>query len=221
MNNEQHLSTLGAFYAIVGGINLIVAAILVAGAGALAALSGEAGAVMDTMTSEPRLMVAFVALLAGPLYLIGGVGLLKKKSWAWGLVWILACMSLLSFPIGTLLGVYALWVLTRSEVRQCLGVDKAGSVMRAIKVTAALSLLLIIASYPACQFSEPIVQAELSKLSPEERELHQFDIVYARWVLPGVLAFLWGSMLGLVAIVSWIVERKRLRKMAVASRIVS
>jgi len=93
-----------------------------------------------------------------------------------------------------------------------LGVDANGSVMRAIKVTAALSLLLIIASYPACQFSEPIVQAELSKLSPEERELRQFDMVYLRWALPGVLSFLWGCMLGLVAIISWIVERKWIRK---------
>ena len=49
---------------------------------------------------------------------------------------------------------------------------------------------------PACQFSEPIVQAELSKLSPQERELHQFDMIYLRWALPGVLAFLWGFMLG-------------------------
>jgi len=75
-----------------------------------------------------------------------------------------------------------------------------------------LSLFLIIVSYPACQFSEPIVQTELSKLSPEERELRQFDMVYLRWALPGVLVFLWGSMLAIVAIISWIVERKRIRK---------
>ncbi len=216
MNNQQHLRILGAFYAIVGGVSLILAAVLFAGTGALVLLSGDARATLDTITSEPGMMVASVSLLAGPLNLIGGIGLLKKKSWAWGLVWVLACMSLLSFPLGTLLGGYALWVLTRSEVRQSLGVDKTHSVMRAIKVTAALSLLLIIASYPACQLSEPIVQAELSRLSPEERELHQFDLVYARWVLPGVLAFLWGSMLGVVALVSWIIERKRIRKMATA-----
>ena len=101
------------------------------------------------MTSDMRLVVAFVSLLAGLLTLIGGVGLRKRKSWAWGFVWVLACMSLLSVPIGTALGAYALWVLTRSEARQSLGVDANGSsVMRATKVTAALSLLLIIASYP-------------------------------------------------------------------------
>jgi hypothetical protein len=181
MSNEQHLPILGAFYLIVGVLNLIVAIALLAALGALAAFSGDARVVMDTITSDGRLMVASVSLVAGPLNLIGGVGLLKKKSWVWGLVWVLACMSLLSVPIGTALGAYALWVLTRSEVRQSLGVDAKGSVMRAIKVTAALALLLMIASYPACQFSEPIVQAELSKLSPEERQVHQFDLVYARW----------------------------------------
>ena len=212
MSNQEHLPILGAVYTVVGVLNLIMAVIIFAVIGAQATLSGNTRAVMDTMTSDVRLVFASVCLLAGLLTLIGGLGLRKQKSWAWGLVWVLACMSLLSAPIGTILGAYALWVLTRSEVRQALGVDATGSVMKAIKVTAALSLMLIIASYPACQFSEPIVQAELSKLLPQERELRQFDMVYLRWALPGVLAFLWGSMLGVVAIVSWIVERKRIRK---------
>ena len=218
-SNQQHLAILGTIYTIVGVLNLIVAVVLFAAMGAQAALAGNARDVMDTITSDVRLVIASISLLAGLLTFIGGVGLLKRKSWAWGLVWVLACMSLLSVPIGTALGAYALWVLTRSEVRQSLGVDATGSVMRAIKVTAALSLLLIIVSYPACQFSEPIVQAELSKLSPEERELHQFDMVYLRWALPGVLAFLWGVMLGVVTIISWIVERKRIRKRVVSAAV--
>lgn len=212
MNNEQHLSVLGSLYIAVGLLNLILAVFLFAAMGIQAAGSGDARAMMATMTSDVRLVVASVSLLAGLLTLVGGVGLRKRKSWASGLVWVLACMSLLSLPIGTVLGAYALWVLTRPEVRQSLGVDATGSVMRAIKVTAALALLLIIVSYPACQWSEPIVQAELSKLSPEERAVHQFDMVYLRWALPGVLAFLWGLMLGGVALVSWIFERRRVRK---------
>lgn len=219
MSNQQHLAVLGAIYTIVGVLNLIVAVVLFAAMGTQGALSGNPRAVMDTMTSDVRLVVGSISLLAGLITFTGGVGLLKQKSWAWGLIWVVACTSLLSVPIGTALGAYALWVLTRSEVRQSLGVDANGSVMRAIKVTAALSLLLLIASYPACQFSEPIVQAELSKLSPEERELRQFDMVYLRWALPGVLAFLWGFMLGVVAIVSWIVERKRIRKSVIRAPI--
>jgi len=217
MGNQQHLPILGTVYTVVGVLNLIVAVVLFAAMGTQAALSEDLRAAMDTMTSDVRLVAASVSLLAGLLTLTGGVGLLKQKSWAWGLVWVLACMSLLSVPIGTALGGYALWVLTRSEVRESLGVDANGSAMRAIKVTAALSLLLMIASYPACQLSEPIVQAELSKLSPEERELRQFDMVYLRWGLPGVFAFLWGVMLGVVAIVSWIVERRRIRKTVISA----
>jgi len=212
MSNEQHLPLLGTLYIIVGALNLMIAALFFATMCTQDLTSGDPRSVMDIMTSDTRLVLAFVSLLAGLLTLTGGVGLRKRKSWAFGLVWVLACMSLLSVPIGTALGAYALWALSRSEVRQSLGVDANGSVMRAFKVTAALSLLLIIASYPACQFSEPIVQAELSKLSPEERELRQFDMVYMRWALPGVLSFIWGSMLGLVAIISWIVERKWIRK---------
>jgi hypothetical protein len=212
LSKQEHLAVLGTIYTIVAVVNLILAVVFFAGMGAQIALSGDARAAMDTLTSDMRLFVAPVSLLAGLLTLTGGIGLRKHKSWAWGLVWVLACMSLLSAPIGTALGAYALWVLTRSEVRQALGADAHGSVMRAIKVTAALSLFLIIVSYPACQIAEPIVQAELSKLSPEERELRQFDMVYMRWGLPGVLAFLWGSMLGIVALVSWIVERRRIRK---------
>ena len=77
---------LGALYAIVGGINLITAVVLLAGTGALAVLSGDARTAVDTMTSEPAMMIASFSLLAGPLNLIGGIGLLKKRSWAWGLV---------------------------------------------------------------------------------------------------------------------------------------
>lgn len=213
MSKPQELTALGTVYTIVGILNLILAAVLFFAMDGQAALFGNARAVIDTMTSDVRFAVASVSLLSGLLTLTGGIGLLKQKSWAWGLVWVLASMSLLSFPIGTALGAYAFWALTRSEVRQALGVDANGSsMMRTIKVTAALSLLLIVASYPACHFSEPIVQAELSKLSPQEREVHQFDMVYLRWALPGVLAFLWGFMLMLVTIAAWIIERKRIRK---------
>ena len=213
MSERQHVDILGAIYAILGGLFLFVAVFLVAVVGFRAVASGDARDVMDTMTSDPRMMASLLSLLPGLPAFIGGIGLLKRKSWAWGLVWVLACMGLVSFPIGMALGAYAIWVLTRSETRQALRVDANGStMMRTVKVTAVLSLLLMIASYPACQLSEPIMQAELNKLSPEERELRQFDLVYVRWGLPGILAFLWGLMLGVVAFISWIVERIRIRK---------
>lgn len=115
---------------------------------AQAVTSGDPRSVVDIMTSDMRLVVAFVSLLAGLLTLIGGVGLRKRKSWAW------LCVGPGMHEFTERSDWHGprrlcLWVLTRSEARQSLGVDANGSfVMRATKVTAALSLLLIIASYP-------------------------------------------------------------------------
>ncbi len=108
MSHQQHVSILGAIYLILGILNLLLAVILFAAIGAQAMLSADARAVIDTLTSDVRLLLASVSLLTGILTLIGGVGLRKRKSWAWGLVWVLACMSLMSVPIGTAIGAYAL-----------------------------------------------------------------------------------------------------------------
>jgi len=65
------------------------------------------------------LTVAGILLLAGGLSgVIAGWGLLDRQAWARTLSIVLACFALLLFvPIGTLLGIYTLWVLlpARSE----------------------------------------------------------------------------------------------------------
>jgi hypothetical protein len=42
---------------------------------------------------------------------VGGIGLLKFQGWARILVLILSFLDLLNFPIGTAVGIYAIWVL--------------------------------------------------------------------------------------------------------------
>lgn len=42
--------------------------------------------------------------------IIGGFALLKGKKWALTLLMVLGCFKLFSFPIGTALGIYAIWV---------------------------------------------------------------------------------------------------------------
>jgi hypothetical protein len=58
------------------------------------------------------------------------------------------------------------------------------------------------------------VQGELSKLSPEELKLREFDVVYFRWVLPGIVMFFAGLMSGVAAIVAWIIGRRRVGQKA-------
>ena len=57
---------------------------------------------------------AFLVLMSIP-EIIGGFGLLKKKPWARILIIIVACTDLLFIPIGTLIGIYELWVLFQDE----------------------------------------------------------------------------------------------------------
>jgi hypothetical protein len=47
-----------------------------------------------------------------------GVGLLKFRPWTRSLGAIIAILELLNFPIGTVFGVYALWVLMSPEADQ-------------------------------------------------------------------------------------------------------
>jgi hypothetical protein len=54
-------------------------------------------------------------LLFGGLMIAGGVGLFYCKPWARILTLVMGAIGLLNVPIGTLKGVYIIWVLVQSE----------------------------------------------------------------------------------------------------------
>jgi len=47
--------------------------------------------------------------------IIGGVGLLNDKPWALTLLLVLGCFKLFSFPIGTAIGIYTIWVYAENH----------------------------------------------------------------------------------------------------------
>lgn len=57
------------------------------------------------------LLIGFMSTLG----LVGGIGLMGYKNWARYLVIIVAALGCLNIPIGTLKGVYSLWVLLQDE----------------------------------------------------------------------------------------------------------
>ena len=59
-------------------------------------------------------LALFLIIISVP-GIIGGIGLLKYKYWAKILVIILGILNLFNIPIGTIVGVYTLWVLFNSE----------------------------------------------------------------------------------------------------------
>jgi len=58
------------------------------------------------ISSIAILICVFIALPS----LIAGWGLLNNKSWAMLLALIVGCLRLFSFPIGTAIGIYTIWV---------------------------------------------------------------------------------------------------------------
>jgi branched-subunit amino acid ABC-type transport system permease component len=60
------------------------------------------------------LLVGFMSTLG----LVGGIGLLAYRNWARYLIIIVAALGCLNIPIGTLKGVYSLWVLLQDETIQ-------------------------------------------------------------------------------------------------------
>ena len=82
---------------------------------------------------------------------------------------------------------------------------------RWMKLVLGLAVLLMIASFPACLWGSHIVEGELSKLSPTEVELHQFDANYVMWILPSIWMFSIGFILAVIPVAIWVAERRDAR----------
>jgi hypothetical protein len=110
---QKHITVLGALYvgwSILHIIGAIVVFLILAGGSALS--RNPHAFVLGTTLGT---IIATVLLLKGIPELIGGIGLLKNRSWSRILILILGCINLLHIPLGTALGVYTLWVLTKNE----------------------------------------------------------------------------------------------------------
>lgn len=88
---------------------------LCAGAFVLALLGGVGLAVREDPATPILLTVGglvalFLAVLALP-GLASGVGLLLRQGWARYLAIVVAILGMLNIPLGTLIGVYSVWVL--------------------------------------------------------------------------------------------------------------
>lgn len=59
------------------------------------------------------MMVMFVVLSIPGI--LAGMGLFKRREWARILTLILSVLHLLSFPIGTAVGIYSIWALVQPE----------------------------------------------------------------------------------------------------------
>ncbi|MBO0720841.1 MAG: hypothetical protein J2P41_08460 [Blastocatellia bacterium] len=116
---EKHITILAVLHIIYSGVYLFAAALIffvIVGGGLL---SQDATAI--GITSIVGTVIAGILLALGAPGVIGGIALLKRKSWSWILIFILGCLDLLSVPLGTAIGIYTIWVLVQEDTKKLLG----------------------------------------------------------------------------------------------------
>lgn len=97
-------------YASLGMLFGLVAVLLLLGLSIPLSLEGPG---MSELVILRVLVLIFIAVMVVATFpaLIGGIGLLKKQPWARIVLLIVAVFDLVSFPIGTAIGIYTLWAL--------------------------------------------------------------------------------------------------------------
>jgi hypothetical protein len=110
---EKHVTLVAVINIAFGFLGLFAAVFLFVGVVGAGIISGDSQAM--TITAIIGTALAFLFAITSIPEIIGGFGLLKYKPWARILVMIVACLDLLLIPIGTLIGIYELWVLLNEE----------------------------------------------------------------------------------------------------------
>jgi hypothetical protein len=112
---KKHVTVVGAIHIGFGILGLI-------GAVAIFIALHFAKGFIPTDEEVPNMILGFLGvslpLLVGfmsTLGLVGGIGLLSFVPWARYLIIIVAALGCLNIPIGTLKGVYSLWVLLQDD----------------------------------------------------------------------------------------------------------
>jgi hypothetical protein len=117
---ETHVKVLGVLFIVLSALGTLAAFVVftlfsVAGvATAAGASGGDAAVALPILGLAGTALASFLLILSLP-GLVAGIGLLKYKPWARILSIVLSALNLINFPIGTVVGVYGLWVLLSDD----------------------------------------------------------------------------------------------------------
>jgi hypothetical protein len=110
----NHIKIVAILFIVFGGVAFVGAAFSSVVFAALVALVNHsqdpAAPVGSTILGITGAALTIMLTLSGGILVACGCGLLKKQNWARILGIVLASISLVKFPLGTVFGVYALWV---------------------------------------------------------------------------------------------------------------
>lgn len=110
---KKHITVVAAIHIAFGVLGLVLGALVFLVVVGVGLLSGDQDAFAITSVVGTAIG-AFMGVLSLPSVL-AGAGLLRFKPWARLLTLILAALNLVNIPIGTLIGIYTVWVLLQDE----------------------------------------------------------------------------------------------------------
>ncbi len=111
---KKHVTVVGAIqigFAILGLILAVVIFFVMSFARSQVGGDETGEMVLGFLSVSLPILFGFLSTLG----LVGGIGLLAYKPWARYLVMVVAALGCLNIPIGTLKGVYTLWVLLQDD----------------------------------------------------------------------------------------------------------
>lgn len=122
---ESHIKILGILHVVLGGMGVLAAIAILCLFGGIAGLVGSTAAAGDSAIAVPILggigsLIAVILLVLSLPGFIGGIALLNMASWSRIYMIVISALYLIHVPLGTALGIYGLWVLTKPETEALL-----------------------------------------------------------------------------------------------------
>lgn len=120
---QTHVKVVAVAFIVFGALGILAALLIMAVFGGAAGIVGvsaepeEAAFALPIIGLTGTLLSIFLFALSIP-GLITGFGLLSWKPWARILAIVLCAIQLINIPLGTLLGIYGLWVLLNHDTER-------------------------------------------------------------------------------------------------------
>jgi hypothetical protein len=115
-----HVRALAVLQIVYSSMGLLLGIVVFMVFGGIATIVGFNASIDDSMVAVPVLtliggIASSVLILLSLPRLIAGIGLWKFQNWGRILTFVVSILGLIDFPVGTGLGIYALWVLTHRD----------------------------------------------------------------------------------------------------------
>lgn len=127
---ETHVKVLAVLYLVFSALGIVLALAFFLATGVVTAIVGTAAEPDAARIAIPIIRLGGTALacfflaLAVPGVVLG-IGLLKLQPWARVLGIVVSALTLLHIPVGTVLGVYGLWVLFSHDTERLFATPAA------------------------------------------------------------------------------------------------